>query len=82
MTDTWLGFGRAVWSFRRDFGVVLRCITLERINKLLECYMKSMDLLLKTMNTQANKILPVILGVVNPIPPINFPGVHEPLDET
>lgn len=52
-------------------------ITLERVNKHHECLMKAMSLLPRKMNTQANKILPTILGLVNPcIPSIDFQGVR------
>lgn len=34
------------------------------------------------LNTQGNKILPIILGTVNSVPSLIFPGAHELLDET
>lgn len=42
--------------------MVLGCLTLEGINKPLGCLMKAMSLQHRKMDTQANKILLIILG--------------------
>lgn len=67
---------QALWVMMKKCGVVLGCITLEGINKPLGCLMKALGLLPRKMNTQANKILPIVVEVVNSVPSTDFPGAH------